>query len=33
LSDAEVTAFRVALGTCHANLASLPGPDRVGGAQ
>jgi DNA-binding MarR family transcriptional regulator len=37
LSDAEVTAFRVALGTCHANLASLPvktpGPNLVGGAQ
>ena len=26
LSDAEVTAFRTALHTCHANLANLPGP-------
>jgi len=37
LSDSEVTAFRIALSTCHSNLARLPdktpGPDRVGGAQ
>jgi len=26
LSDAEVTAFRAALDTCHANLARLPAP-------
>jgi DNA-binding MarR family transcriptional regulator len=32
LSDAEVTAFRVALGICHANLASLPGPAAPGTA-
>jgi len=30
LSDAEVTAFRAALGICHANLARWPSPAAAG---